>query len=209
MIFFRTILVAIVCTLGMHTVVIWAADPPAKVEPAGYIDADGDGKNDVFRDANGDGVNDVTGKAYSHQFKFVDRDGDGINDLFRDSDGDGVNDLAKDAKEGAAAGNRVIDFDGDGINDVTGKKYEAARGKLRFIDEDGDGIRDEALTGVKGKGQALERRMDGFIDSDGDGINDGRGFKRETREQKINDLKGNNGRNNRGDFKGEPAGRGK
>jgi hypothetical protein len=186
-------------------VAIWAADPPAKVEPAGYIDADGDGKNDVFRDANGDGLNDVTGKPYSHQFKFVDRDGDGVNDVFCDADGDGENDLAKEEKN---TGNKVIDFDGDGINDVTGKKYDIAKGKQRFIDEDGDGIRDETLTGVKRKGQALERRMDGFIDSDGDGINDGRGFKRERRELN-NDLKGNNGKNNRGDTKGEPAGRGK
>ncbi len=78
----------------------------------------------------------------------------------------------------------MIDFDGDGINDVTGIKYEDVKGKRRFLDEDADGILDETRTGVKAKGQVLERRMDGFIDSDGDGINDGRGFKRERRELK-------------------------
>jgi len=30
----------------------------------GWVDANGDGVNDIFRDANGDGINDLTGHGY-------------------------------------------------------------------------------------------------------------------------------------------------
>jgi hypothetical protein len=74
-----------------------------------FIDADGDGFNDLlsgpfaghssgyghmagYQDANGDGIDDVFGMPYRHGFGWVDNDGDGVNDVFADADGDGVND---------------------------------------------------------------------------------------------------------------------
>lgn len=143
-----------------------------------YIDADKDNHNDVFLDADGDGVNDVDGLRYRHNFQFVDKNGDGINDVFRDANGDGVNDLDR-KKTGAKKGEyrEFLDADGDGVNDITGKTQKDT---AVFRDEDGDGI-DDAVQ-MTSMNQAMRQRgKDVFVDSDGDGINDGRDFSRERR----------------------------
>ena len=162
---------------------LWAGDASSREGELRYLDADGDGKNDLFRDANGDGINDIDGKPYRHKFNFIDTDGDGINDVFQDTDGDGINNV-KGGHYGKTRGENfsVIDFNEDGINDVTGKQYmKGINGRL-FIDEDGDGLRDMMMYDdvkgkdypVKGKENAID--MDKFKDLDNDGINDGRGF---------------------------------
>lgn len=143
-----------------------------------YIDADKDGRNDVFRDANGDGVNDITGLKYKHNFLFIDKNGDGINDIFRDANGDDVNDLDNkktDAEKGQYK--KFLDEDRDGVNDITGKKKDDT---AVFKDEDGDGI-DDAVQ-IKAMKQSMRQHgKDVFIDTDGDGINDGRDFSLERR----------------------------
>lgn len=61
----------------------------------GFIDADGDGKNDNAKDLDGDGI--PNGKDPDYQRigagkgrGFIDTDGDGINDRLQDFDGDGI-----------------------------------------------------------------------------------------------------------------------
>lgn len=151
----------------------------------GFRDRNRDGKNDLFLDANGDGINDVTGKAYQHKFKFVDKNKDKINDLFTDADGDGVNDLRVKFVDIDSDGinDNVVDVDRNHINDITGLRYtrkslrgykygfikEERLGMMRgFIDEDGDGIADFP------RGKMLRDMHDRFIDRDGDGIDDRR-----------------------------------
>ncbi|MCE5252267.1 hypothetical protein LLG96_18860 [bacterium] len=179
----------------------WTAGKPPAYEKPEFLDADGDGKNDLFRDADGDGVNDISGKPYHHNFSFTDADGDGKNDLFQDADGDGINDLLTEKEQNAInRGPIAIDFDEDGINDVTGKRYGQEMKTGRFIDEDGDGIRDVPARGIQTRQMGHERdiNMDRFSDEDGDGINDGRGFGRETRnENKNNQGKGRQNQRNK------------
>lgn len=157
----------------------------AVVDPIGYSDEDRDGRNDRFLDADGDGKNDVSGSPYPHQFPFQDEDGDHLNDLFRDLDGDGVNDLSgvfADA-DGDGVCDNVIDANGDGKNDITGRRYsksslegfrfgrvEEERGKVhkRFRDRDGDGMND-LLRSLRASPKGED---DLFIDEDGDGISD-------------------------------------
>ncbi len=151
----------------------------------GFQDRNRDGKNDLFLDANGDGINDVTGKAYPYKFKFVDKNKDKINDLFVDADGDGVNDLKVKFIDADSDGinDNVIDVDRNHINDITGLRYtrkslrgykygfikEERLGMMRgFIDEDGDGIADFP------RGKIHRGLRDRIIDRDGDGIDDRR-----------------------------------
>lgn len=71
-------------------IVLWgwklaqASEPaPQIVTIVGYVDANGDGVNDLFRDANGDGVNDFKRAAAGlgeRMGYFIDEDGDGICD---------------------------------------------------------------------------------------------------------------------------------
>lgn len=159
--------------------------PPGEI--VGYIDADGDGRNDRFRDADGDGRNDVTDAPYAHHFTFEDADGDGVNDRFRDADGDGINDVdgrVIDVDEDGICDN-VLDADGDGRNDITGVEVGQALqgwryGRVdedaglqidRFLDHDGDGMHDPWASADH------RRPMDLFIDEDGDGIADGRAIR--------------------------------
>ena len=165
------------------------ASREAREEP-GYIDADRDGANDLFRDADGDGIDDVSGKPYPHRFSFVDQDRDGRNDVFADQDGDGVNDRSGRYVDRDRDGicDNVIDFDGNGVNDITGLKYtrkslqgyrygrvdeERRRVHRRFRDRDGDGMHD-VLQRFAGPDLGFNRKFDYFIDEDGDGIGDGR-----------------------------------
>jgi hypothetical protein len=161
----------------------------------GFEDKNNDGINDKFLDADGDGKNDIDDKAYPHKFGFKDKNKDKINDLWMDRDGDGVNDLGHKFKgeKHLSIHNNVLDVDEDGRNDITGERYDTdkhlwkgerwgfwdeTKGKLqgRFIDEDGDGIDDRIrnfdrfMLGHKGGG----RSRDVFIDEDGDGICDQR-----------------------------------
>jgi len=67
-----------------------------------FVDANGDGYNDLAPDADGDGIPNGQDPDYeptgSHQRygkkgpgkNFVDEDGDGINDRMQDADGDGI-----------------------------------------------------------------------------------------------------------------------
>ena len=62
----------------------------------GFIDEDGDGRNDLFADADGNGICDAdrpyAGYPYLMDHGYADLDGDGVNDHFVDFDGDGVDD---------------------------------------------------------------------------------------------------------------------
>jgi len=158
--------------------------------PIGFVDADHDGRNDRFLDADGNGINDVDRQPYSHRFSFVDENNDGINDRFRDQDGDGVNDWNGrylDADNNGFIDN-VIDADGDHHNYITGEKYdrrglrgwrygfffeERGHRLKRFVDRNGDGMHD-ALERLHKRFELSERKMDFFLDEDGDGIDDGR-----------------------------------
>lgn len=151
--------------------------PP--VPSAGWVDADGDGRHDLFCDREGDGVNDVDRRPYAHHFAWADADGDGVNDNYCDADGDGVNDLETSFRDrdGDGRDDNVLDLDADGRNDVTGRAY--GRGDLHgdefgfvvdgagWVDEDGDGFADDVA------GQGRRGREDRFIDADGDGMADG------------------------------------
>ena len=85
----------------------------------GYQDNNKDGINDLFIDANGDGKNDINSLNYPHSFKFEDKNKDDINDLWIDKDGDGVNDLMMKQlkKMGVKPQIPWVDKDGDGIQD--------------------------------------------------------------------------------------------
>jgi hypothetical protein len=161
----------------------------------GFEDKNNDGINDKFLDADGDGRNDIDDKAYPHTFEFKDKNKDKINDLWVDRDGDGVNDLSHKLK-GEKHLNihfNVLDVDEDGRNDITGESYDREKpqwkgevwgfwdestGKLRgrFIDEDGDGIDDRLKDFHKFMRNRKHARgsRDVFIDEDGDGICDPR-----------------------------------
>jgi hypothetical protein len=135
----------------------------------GFVDANGDGINDVFCDANGDGINDRTGKLYLHQFAFVDKNKDGVNDLFVDRNGDGINDLSAYFIDfnGDGICDNVIDANGDGRNDVSGQPYNSTDKNNVF-------------------GKGLERKlMDVFVDADGDGICDGRNIRGQGRGRRA------------------------
>jgi len=141
-----------------------------------------------YRDADGDGKNDITGKPYSHQFRFVDADGDGINDIFRDANGDGNNDIAringKNGDRDKAEGS--IDANGDGVNDITEKrKAPLQKTRQKFIDENADGLSDQTAKETSEKPRIRGRKVDRFTDRDGDGINDGRGLERANRDRVI------------------------
>ncbi len=161
----------------------------------GFEDKDQDGINDCFVDANGDGRNDVDNKAYKHTFKFADKNDDKINDLWVDRDGDGVNDISFEftMQEKQMIRRNVLDANEDGFNDVTGEKYDAKNhnwmgrkwgfwneddGELQgsFIDADADGIDDRLNNDRRnmGHGPNKMKRQDTFIDEDGDGICDWR-----------------------------------
>lgn len=162
----------------------------------GFVDVDEDGVNDRFVDADGNGKNDVDGKEYSRRFQFQDENKDGINDLWVDQDGEGVNDLSpslkgKDKKD---VHRNVVDADDDGRNDVTGESYHAEKrewhgerwgfwdeknGKIQggLVDENANGIDDRTESQWHGKNSRHHGgdARDYFIDEDGDGICDGRG----------------------------------
>ncbi|MDA0334332.1 MAG: hypothetical protein O2782_04120 [bacterium] len=180
----RTTLI-IATLLATATAVL--ADDSTPIAVIGYVDADGDGRNDRFRDADGDGRNDVTQQTYTHHFPFDDADGDGRNDHFRDADGDGINDLDGRTLDADADGvcDNVLDADADGRNDITGVEVRdgldgwrfgridegAGMEVTRFMDRDGDGMHD--LWADNGRRGAVDL----FIDEDGDGIADGRALR--------------------------------
>ncbi|MDA0334335.1 MAG: hypothetical protein O2782_04140 [bacterium] len=115
--------------------------------PREFIDADGDGINDLAPDTDGDGIANHLDDDYvrpssggmGHGARgFVDEDGDGINDLGPDTDGDGIMNhggLTSGARAAMGHGRRSVsggpgtymDSDGDGVNDLA-------------ADHDGDGV---------------------------------------------------------------------
>jgi hypothetical protein len=159
---------------------VLAVEPGASAVPkAGWLDADGDGRHDLFADANGDGINDLNGQPYAHRFGWTDANGDRLNDWYCDADGDGVNDLETEFRDrdGDGRDDNVLDLDADGRNDVTGLAYGRndlhgdqfgfLRDGVAWVDEDGDGFPDApADPGRRG-------REDRFVDRDGDGMADG------------------------------------
>jgi hypothetical protein len=181
---YHLVVIALICVLAAAASDLRAAPPP--VETPGWLDRDGDGRNDVFQDAQGDGINDVSGVPYARGFQWADEDNDGLNDVFRDADGDGVNDLesAFRDRDGDGFDDNVLDADRDGRNDVTGLAFSPgqlhgevfgfineSKSVAEWIDEDGDGFVDEPNRGPHGRG-----RDDRFVDRDGDGMADGRWF---------------------------------
>ncbi len=120
--------------------------------PREFVDADGDGINDLAPDADGDGIANHLDEDYARPGSagmgmygpqaFVDEDGDGINDLAPDADGDGI---ANHLDEDFVAGNGRSGAFAHG-------RHGTANGPGTFVDADGDGINDLAP------------------DSDGDGI---------------------------------------
>lgn len=125
-----------------------SGEDSSRVAPIGYVDANQDGVNDLFRDTNGDGVNDVNQKRYRHQFRWQDQNGDGVNDLWRDQDGDGVNDLLHSVllKRGIKPKTPWIDKNADGIIDADAVPIFDADLKEFVLDMDGDSVND--ITGV-------------------------------------------------------------
>jgi hypothetical protein len=152
----------------------------------GWVDEDGDGKNDNCRDADGDGICDegtrFEGYAFRVNVGYVDADGDGVNDRFVDENGDALNDLTGLPyshgfgwvdENGDGINDRFVDEDGDGINDLSGLPYGHGFG---WVDENGDGINDFF---VDMNGDGINDLTDrpyvatpGWVDEDGDGIND-------------------------------------
>ena len=167
-----------------NTVFGQAVEDSSKVTPIGYVDADQDGVNDLFRDANGDGVNDVTQKRYQHRFRWQDQDGDGVNDLWKDQDGDGVNDLLHSIlqKRGIKPKIPWIDKDGDGIRDPDAVPSYDADLKEFVLDMDGDSVND--ITGIKASktssmgyrfgniDEEMDQKIEKFIDKNEDGMYD-------------------------------------
>ena len=120
--------------------------------PAEFVDADGDGVNDLAPDADGDGIANHLDDDYERPGagrgrrggrggarQFVDEDGDGVNDLAPDADGDGIaNHLDEDYERGATGNGK-----GRGRGEARGRRG-AANGPGAFVDADGDGINDLA-----------------------------------------------------------------
>ena len=155
-----------------------------KFRAIGYVDANRDGMNDLFRDANGDGKNDVTNDPYPHSFKFEDKNKDGLNDLWLDKDGDGVNDLivARLKQKGIRPKISWIDKDGDGILDADVQpRFEADLTQF-VLDSNQDGKND--VTGLEFKrdnclgyrygciDEEMNKQIKKFIDKNGDGMYD-------------------------------------
>jgi hypothetical protein len=167
----------------------------------GFIDEDGDGRNDLFADADGDGIVDPDhpygGYPYLMDHGYGDLDGDGVNDHFVDFDGDGVDDHGR-GPLGYGFGwvdddrNGVHDYfrdaDGDGICDISGMPYRHSHG---FLDADGDGVndlfRDADGDGVNDLDGLPYFAMPGWVDRDGDGVND---FFHDVNGDGINDAAG-------------------
>ena len=165
----------------------------------GWVDADGDGRNDNFADSDGDGICDpgfrFAGAPYLMNMGFVDVDGDGINDHFTYADGDGINDLTgHHSRHGFGfidenndgINDNFLDADGDGICDLTGIPFGHPFG---WADADHDGINDHftdsdgnGLNDITGEPYIA---MPGWVDLDGDGIND---FFRDADGDGIGDL---------------------
>jgi len=167
----------------------------------GFIDEDGDGRNDLFADADGDGIGDsdrpYAGYLYLMDRGYRDLDGDGVNDRFVDFDGDGVDDHGRgplgygfgwaDA-DGDGVHDYFRDADGDGICDISGMPYRHSNG---FRDDDGDGyndlFRDADGDGVNDVDGMPYFAMPGWVDQDDDGVND---FFHDADGDGINDAAG-------------------
>lgn len=163
-----------------------AQDAPPR---AGFIDRNGDGRNDWFQDADGDGVNDMDGRPYPHEFEYRDEDRDGRNDLWADSDGDGVNDRLADIQR---SGTHWVDRDGDGILDAV-RPLRGRALKAHVLDADHDGRNDITLQPYSGSdlggyrfGNIIEEsgtEDPHYRDLDGDGMNDNDRFGQEQGRQ--------------------------
>lgn len=167
----------------------------------GFLDADGDGRNDQFADADGDGVCDAGfrwgGRPYMMNHGFADLDGDGVNDRYCDADGDHLDDR-DDRPCGPAFGwidedadgvhDWFRDANGDGVCDVTSMPLRHPFGwsdadsdgvNDRFRDADGDCVNDvdgESYMCMPGWSDVDEDgRNDLFCDANGDGVNDAPG----------------------------------
>jgi hypothetical protein len=167
----------------------------------GFIDEDGDGRNDLFADADGNGIGDpdrpYAGYPYLMDRGYADLDGDGVNDHFVDFDGDGVDDHGRgplghgfgwvdDDDDGVH--DYFRDADGNGICDVSGMPYRHSNG---FQDDDGDGFndlfRDSDGDGVNDVDGMPYFAMPGWADRDGGGVND---FFHDVDGDGINDAAG-------------------
>ncbi|MDO6462490.1 JDVT-CTERM domain-containing protein, partial [Granulosicoccaceae sp. 1_MG-2023] len=141
---------------------------PDLVESAGEeADRDGDGMIDGFVDSDGDGRDDAYAVA---PLSPIDTDGDGQADhLDLDADNDGVTDLLEAGGVDLNGDGRVdgmADADGDGIPDTVDADQTGG------VDSDGDGIDDAADVDFV---QAEDRDGDGIVDgmdpdADGDGF---------------------------------------
>jgi len=167
----------------------------------GFVDADGDGVNDLFFDADGDGIVDMGplygGFPFFMDQGFEDVNSDGINDHFMDANGDGFNDFNGMGyghgfgwMDGDSDGvnDLFVDADGDGICDITGAPFSHPFG---YIDTDGDGMNDlfidadgDGMNDISGMSYRI---MPGFVDLDADGVND---FFADSDGNGINDLTG-------------------
>ena len=152
----------------------------------GGNDDNNDGRIDGFIDANGDGADDVLQMAGTGP---RDSDGDGVpNHLDLDSDNDGNS----DASEAGAVANAMLDTDGDGIPDSvdvsqTGgddadgdgidDRFDASFILTDDTDGDGDGIIDSADPDANGDGLADDPQNalalgQALPDTNGNGIAD-------------------------------------
>ncbi len=115
--------------------------------PREFIDADGDGINDLAPDTDGDGIANHLDDDYMRPGPggmghgpriFVDEDGDGINDLGADADGDGIMNhggftsgartaMGHGRQSSSGSPGTYVDSNGDGVNDLA-------------PDQDGDGV---------------------------------------------------------------------
>ena len=167
----------------------------------GFIDEDGDGRNDLFTDADGNGICDpdhpYAGYPYLMDHGYADLDGDGVNDHFADFDGDGVDDHGRGPlghgfgwvdNDGDGVHDDFRDADGDGICDISGMPYRHSHG---FQDGDGDGFndlfRDADGDGVNDVDGVPYFAMPGWVDRDGDGVND---FFHDANGDGLNDASG-------------------
>ena len=155
----------------------------------GFVDANGDGINDLCVDADGNGICEpgslYAGYPYFTEHGFVDANHDRINDRFRDADCDGINDV--DGRH-FGPGFGFVDEDGDGIDDRNGMPF---RHPFGFVDNNGDGIndrfRDANGDGVNDHTGVPYVGIPGWVDLNDDGIND---FFCDAHGDGINDVTG-------------------
>jgi hypothetical protein len=111
-----------------------------------FVDANGDGYNDIAPDADGDGIPngqdaDYVGAKYRKNGKgFVDLNGDGINDNAFDSDGDGI--------PNGQDSDFVRPEDGSGRKLMNGKSTQTKFGGNKYGAGNGTGVGPQDGTGI-------------------------------------------------------------